>query len=260
MFWNALGAYEIFPGTTKKSLMQYTYLLVNFFTIIIPFLFSFHPKLKFHKTWDAFFPAVLITGLIFVLWDMYFTHLGVWGFNEKYLTGIEIGNLPLEEVLFFFCIPYACVFTFHCLNLFMGDTGDSKRQKFITLFLVAGLLVFGIINFSRSYTSTTFISFAVLLLFAEFILKINWLTRFYVVYAVLLIPFFIVNGVLTGSWIEEEVVWYNPEEFMNFRIGTIPVEDVFYGAELILTNLLIYRYLLYRNTSDKEVTLKATAL
>lgn len=240
--------------------MQYTYLLVNFFTIIIPFLFSFHPKLKFHKTWNAFFPAVFISGLIFVLWDMYFTHLGVWGFNDRYLTGIEVGNLPLEEVLFFFCIPYACVFTFHCLNLFMGETGDAKKQRLITLVLVTGLLVFAFLNFSRIYTATTFISFALLLLFAEFVLRIEWLTRFYVVYAVLLIPFFFVNGVLTGSWIEEEVVWYNVEEFMNFRIGTIPIEDAFYGAELILLNLLIYRYLLSRQTSSSKETLKAKIL
>ena len=240
--------------------MNYTYLLVNFFTILIPFLFSFHPKLRFHKTWSAFFPAVFITGLVFVLWDMLFTHLGVWGFNERYLTGIEIGNLPLEEVLFFFCIPYACVFTFHCLDLFFGKIGGAKMQRVITIFLVIFLLGFGMIYLTRYYTATTFISFALLLLFAEFVLKINWLTRFYVIYSVLLIPFFIVNGILTGSWIEEQVVWYNAEEFMNFRIGTIPVEDAFYGAELILMNLLIYRYLLNPKKSLARTNFKTTTL
>ena len=240
--------------------MQYTYLLVNFFTIIIPFLFSFHPKLRFDRTWKAFFPAVFITGVVFVLWDMYFTHLGVWGFNERYLTGIQIGNLPLEEVLFFFCIPYACVYTFHCLDIFMGEISDQKFQKFISLFLVGGMLLLALLNLDRIYTATTFISFSLVLLFAEFILKLKWLTRFYVVYAVLLLPFFIVNGVLTGSWIEEEVVWYNSDEFMNVRIGTIPVEDTFYGAMLILIILMIYRYLLNRKTLSKEVPQKAHAL
>ncbi|MEG9328695.1 lycopene cyclase domain-containing protein [Salinimicrobium catena] len=226
--------------------MQYTYLLVNFFTILIPFLFSFHPKLQFHKTWKAFFPAVFLTGLIFILWDMYFTHLGVWGFNDRYLTGIEIGNLPLEEVLFFFCIPYACVFTFHSLCLFLSKRTNYRKQKNFTVFLVTVLLVVGIMNIRYLYTSTTFISLAILLLLSHFVWKLRWLNRFYMVYGVLLIPFFIVNGILTGTGLEEEVVWYNSTEFLNIRLNTIPIEDIFYGMELILANLLIYKFLLSR--------------
>lgn len=224
--------------------MKYTYLLVNFFTIIIPFIFSFHPRLKFHKTWKAFFPAVFVTGFIFVIWDMYFTHLGVWGFNARYLTGWQIGNLPFEEVLFFFCIPYACVFTFHSLSLLMSMKTNYKRQKNVSLFLISILLVVGILNLENRYTSSTFISLAVLLALSHFVWRIHWLNRFYIVYGILLIPFFMVNGVLTGTGLEEEVVWYNPEEFMNLRILTIPIEDVFYGMELILVNLLIYKFLL----------------
>ena len=102
-------------------------------------------------------------------------------------------------------------------------------------------------NLEKSYTSTTFLSLGILLLLVGFVFKSRWLERFYLIYAILLIPFFLVNGVLTGMGLEEEVVWYNPEEFMGLRIGTIPAEDIFYGAELILVNLLIYKYLLSKN-------------
>ncbi|MGC9342869.1 MAG: lycopene cyclase domain-containing protein [Bacteroidales bacterium] len=57
-----------------------------------------------------------------------------------------------------------------------------------------------------------------------------------------LIPFLIVNGILTGSFIEEEIVWYNDMENLSFRIFTIPVEDMFYGMLLILMNVSIYEY------------------
>ena len=227
--------------------MEYTYLLVNFFTILVPFLFSFHPRLKFHKTWPAFFPAVILTGFIFVLWDMYFTSLGVWGFNEKYLTGITVGNLPLEEVLFFFCIPYACVFTFHSLGKIIPEKFYLARQKNISLLIILSLFIIGIINIDKSYTASTFLSFSIFLAFCQFVLKLHWLNKFYIIYAVLLIPFFIVNGILTGTGIEEEVVWYNPAEFLGLRIGTVPLEDVFYGAELILLNLVIYKSFLGNN-------------
>lgn len=229
--------------------MMYTYLLLDFFTILIPFLFSFHPAIRFDKTWRAFIPAVVFTGLIFIIWDMVFTGMGVWGFNERYLTGINIGNLPLEEVLFFFCIPYACVFTFHCLSLFLSRRVNIKRQKNITVVLVTIMLVVGVLNIQFLYTASTFISLAIVLIFSHFVWRVYWLNRFYLVYAILLIPFFIVNGILTGMGLEEEVVWYNSSEFLNLRIFTIPVEDIFYGMELILINVLIYKFLL----SKKQV-------
>jgi lycopene cyclase domain-containing protein len=54
-------------------------------------------------------------------------------------------------------------------------------------------------------------------------------------YVVILIPFFLVNGVLTGSWIPEQVVWYNDEQSLGIRMGTIPVEDTIYNLGMLLT-------------------------
>ena len=48
------------------------------------------------------------------------------------------------------------------------------------------------------------------------------------------------DGILTGTFIEEEVVWYNDEAIMGMRLGTIPVEDIFYAMFLMLMNIAIY--------------------
>ena len=162
--------------------MNYLYLYINFFTIIIPFLFSFHPKLLFYKTWKAFFPAVIIAGVIFLVWDMYFTQLGVWGFNPDYLTGITLINLPLEEVLFFFCIPYACVFTFHCLDVLLLQKSFRFNDKMVTPLLIIALVIISISQYQKIYTMVTFISLAALLAFSKYVLKIQWLDKFYFVY------------------------------------------------------------------------------
>lgn len=230
--------------------MKFTYLLVDFFTILMPFIFTFHPKIKFHKAWKAFSPAVLITGLLFLIWDGWFTSIGVWGFNEQYITGLKVDNLPIEEVLFFFCIPYACVFTFYCIDLFMSRSLSRQWEDGITVLLIMLLGITGIANYSKLYPAFTFISLAGLLLIARYVLHIGWLGRFYIVYALLLLPFLIVNGILTGTGLEAPVVWYNQAQIIGIRIATIPVEDIFYGMELILINLLLYRrfnqYLLSR--------------
>lgn len=222
--------------------MSSTYLVINLVSVLLPLIFTFHPKLRFDLTWKSFWPAVFISAFVFILWDIYFTSLGVWGFNPAYITGHYIFNLPVEEVLFFICIPYASVFTYHCLNELLQKDPMSKYMDKITFTLVIFLSATGIFFIGNLYTGTTFILLAIMLLFLKYGLKIKWLGRFYRMYSIILIPFLIVNGILTGSFIEEPVVWYNDTENLGIRLMTIPVEDVFYGMLLLLLNITLYEY------------------
>jgi lycopene cyclase domain-containing protein len=223
--------------------MKWLYLAVNFGTVIVPFIFSFHPKLLFFKNFSSFLKAAIFAAVIFVAWDIAFTKAGVWGFNPDYVSGIYLFNLPLEEVLFFFCIPFSCLFTYHCLTLFYKMEWErSTVSKFIAV-LCAILLLTGILHVHQLYTSVTFISLSVFLLFLQFYLKVDWLGKLLNVYPVLLIPFFIVNGILTGTGLAQPVVWYNDAHNLGIRLLTIPMEDVFYGFELITLNLLFYKYI-----------------
>lgn len=222
--------------------MKSLYLLIDFFTVIVPFLFSFHPKLNFYTLFKSFFPANGLVAIIFISWDVTFTKMGIWGFNPDYVTGIYFFNLPIEEVLFFICIPYACVFTYHCLMLFFKPDWPVKIENTFILLLSIFLLITGIRFYNHLYTSTTFISLATLLLLLKFGVKVNWLGKLLSIYPILLVPFFIVNGILTGTGLENPVVWYDNSENLNFRLLTIPVEDIFYGFELIVLNIFFFEY------------------
>lgn len=233
--------------------MKYLYLLIDLCTVIIPLLFSFHPKINFYKEWRWFIPANIATAAIFITWDMVFTRAGVWGFNENYITGIYFYNLPIEEVLFFICIPYACVFTYYCLDRFYTIQRDLKTENIILVSLSMLLLVTGTCFYSRRYTSSVFISLPILLIVIKYFIKKDWLCKLFIIYPVLLMPFFIVNGILTGTGLEQPVVWYNDNENMGLRILTIPVEDIFYGLELIVLNIFFYK--LFRSASGVHVAL-----
>jgi len=222
--------------------MRFTYLLVDFFSAIVPFLFSFHPKIKFTRYFRSYFTANLISAFCFLAWDIIFTAKGVWGFNDKYILGYTILNLPIEECLFFFCIPFACTFTYYCLTLFYQIKWKPLTENIFIISLSVVLFVMGIINFHRSYTAVTFISTSVLLIACRFIFRVKWMDKFFTIYPVLLIPFFVVNGILTGTGIREPIVWYNNEENLGMRLLTIPVEDIFYGMELMLLTILLYEY------------------
>lgn len=221
---------------------MYTYLLINIFTILIPAIISFDGRNYFYARWKYLFPAILITGTFFVLWDILYTSIGIWGFNPKYLTGIYFFNLPVEELLFFVTIPFACIFTYDTLNYLFEKNVFGNVSKKISFSLVFFLLIVAVFNMNKLYTSVTFLLTAAFILYHELILKSSWLGRFYFSYTILLLPFCIVNGLLTGSFIEEEVVWYDNSQNLSIRIFTIPVEDFFYALLLIMMNVTFFEY------------------
>lgn len=216
--------------------MSYLYLLLNLFTISIPLVRSFEPRIHYYKNFKPLFSGIAITGVFFIIWDVLFTVNGIWGFNPKYLVGLEILHLPIEEWLFFITVPFASIFIYEVLNYFMKRDHLGPSQKTISVVLSVILFILAIIHYDRWYTFLTFILTAIFLLYLVLIAKVDWLGKFFRSFIVVLIPFFFVNGILTGSGIEEEVVWYNNNENLGIRMFTVPVEDSIYGMLLLLMN------------------------
>ena len=230
--------------------MWHLYFILDLASLSIPFLFSFHPKLQFYKLWKYFFPATLLMMAFFVTWDVIFTHNGFWGFNEAYLSGIRLGNLPIEEWLFFICIPYACLFTVYSFkNLLPKFKLSGKATSTIYFTLQTIMITVLLYNYNRWYTAINF-GYAIILLAWIFNNERNLLREFLPVFAILLIPFFIVNGFLTGSWINEQVVWYNDAENLGIRIGTVPIEDSIYALTMLLTVFLLMEK--FKSWNDKK--------
>ncbi|WP_338731809.1 lycopene cyclase domain-containing protein [Mangrovimonas cancribranchiae] len=216
------------------------YLLVNLGCISIPLLASFYPKHAFYKNWRYFFSANILITIIFVVWDIIFTKIGVWGFNQTYLTGFYICNLPIEELLFFVCIPFACVFSYFAFKYLIKNNPLEKIQRAVTYILIVVFLIIALLNYNKLYTSTTcFLTSLYLTLLA--VRKVN-LSYYYLSYIFILPFFFVSNGILTGSFFVEPIVWYNDAENLGVRISNIPIEDSIYGLLLIFINIHLYKY------------------
>jgi lycopene cyclase domain-containing protein len=226
---------------------KYLYLAIDLLSVSVPFIASFYPKAPFYKKWKYLWIAILIPAVLFIAWDELFTQQGIWGFNEEYVTGIYLGTLPLEEILFFICIPYSCVFIYFSLNYLVKTDYFYYKQDLISSVLAIALLFGGVAFLERAYTSMTFILTGLFVAAHLLYFKSRYMGRFYLAYLFVLVPFFIVNGILTGSFIPGEVVWYNNQENLGFRIGTIPFEDAFYGMLLVLMNITIYEWLQQRS-------------
>ena len=199
--------------------------------------------MHFIQYWKAYFTAIVVVGLFFILWDSYFAYQNVWGFNDEYLVGFRILKLPIEELLFFLLIPYSSIFIHYALKYFVPNLVlGEKTTNYISYVLFAVGLYLTVSYSDRLYTFVCLGIFTALLLL-QIIFKWVYARRFYISFIIIFIPFYFVNGALTGSYSEKPVVFYDNTENLGIRIGTIPVEDAFYCFALLYSIVVLFEYL-----------------
>ena len=230
------------------TMEKYLYLAVNLFAISFPLIRSFEPKIRYASKWFALFPALLLTGAFFLIWDHWFTVIGIWEFNPRYLLGFYIFQLPIEEWLFFITVPFACIFIYEVLIYFFPKDIFKPAGKPFIFVMIPLLLLLAFLNTDKMYTVVNFIVGAVALATHWLIFKDKYLGRFLFAYLVHLIPFILCNGVLTGGVTSEPVVIYNNAENLGIRIWTVPIEDTVYSMTLLLMNVSFFEYFRNRKT------------
>ncbi|TNE78650.1 MAG: lycopene cyclase domain-containing protein [Bacteroidetes bacterium] len=215
-----------------------TYLLLDLLTLAGPLALSFDKKVAFYKNWKYLFPAILITAVFFLVWDYFFTLIGIWEFNPEYVMNIRWGGMPVEEYLFFLVVPYACVFIYECLKAYSPKDYLFKLRHPLSL----GLFLFCAISFyfypSHLYTAINAVVLGTLLLLLYWKKSTGFLGMFYFAYLVALIPFAIVNGILTSM----PVLVYNDAANLGIRVGSIPLDDFFYNLIMLLMTVSLYEY------------------
>jgi lycopene cyclase domain-containing protein len=128
----------------------------------------------------------------------------------------------------------------------------NKTSKLFAFFFVLSGFVLSTWFLDNWYTSVACGASAILTVGLYFIFKVRWYERFVFAYLVALIPFLIVNGILTGMFTENPVVWYNESHIMGIRIGTIPFEDLYYNYCLFLPIIGLYEWIKNRSAKTNE--------
>jgi lycopene cyclase domain-containing protein len=83
-------------------------------------------RVRVYRRWRRLLLAVAPTVVIFVGWDLAAIAAGHWTFDERRMTGVRFGPLPLEELLFFAVVPIAAILAFEAVRAVTGWTAGDE--------------------------------------------------------------------------------------------------------------------------------------
>ncbi|RYZ51821.1 MAG: lycopene cyclase domain-containing protein, partial [Sphingobacteriales bacterium] len=174
---------------------KFLYLLLLLFSLAYPLAQSFEHRIRYYRKWGRLLAGTLTMMCLFIPWDIWFAHAGVWWFSNDYIIGARIMGLPVEEWMFFMIVPFSCVFIYEVLNYYINRDVLKPVARPMLMVLMAFLIVVMYHYTDRIYTFVT----SGITVFALLLVTIRnppWLGRFLMAYLVCLIPFLLVNGAL----------------------------------------------------------------
>lgn len=218
---------------------RYIYLILNVLIFGLPFVFSFEKKVFFVKYWRGLFVGIAVMMLFFLPWDVWFINEEIWNFNNRYLIGGKIANIPIEKVLYLIALPYGAGFIYEIINHHRPYSFLKAIQNKITAGLIFICFILAVVYVDRFYTFTVFSFLSLFLIWHLLLNKSDFLGKFYFMFILFQFPLFFINGTLTGMFTHEPIILYDNAQTMALRILTIPIEEVAYDMLMLLIVITI---------------------
>lgn len=180
--------------------MNYTYLLVNIALLLLSLFLFFNKKAVVLGVWKLALPAALMASFIFFGTSYLLRYFGILIFDIRYLSGIHILALPLEEFMFCILMPVTGLGIYTFLNITFP--GNSLQKFSLTVSnLLLGLcmaMLFFAYQSGNVYSIIFDVILVLLLIYIEYINKLRFMYRFYRAYVLCMILFYPVYFIITG--------------------------------------------------------------
>jgi lycopene cyclase domain-containing protein len=215
------------------SSTSFAYMLFHFVIVgSLVLSYKLYPKMLFPTQKEMV--RMLPVSLFFIIWDYFVTDIW-WHFNSDFILFESFAKqfrLPLEEILFFFVVPFALLtFLKNILQYTQKSTFLLEKNMFSVNVFVVRLLLFTlafIFFYQQQWYSFTIV---VLLQFVEYSLLLVKSVSFGLLFT--LCTTFIFNLYLTYL----PIVTYTQSYKTGYMVGTIPIED--FGYAIILYLMLV---------------------
>jgi len=222
------------------EIKNFSYLFILIAITAVTLIVSYNGKSEFYKNQKYILPAILLTAIVFVLWDISFTNARVWGFYSENTIGLNLKGLPIEEWLFFLIIPFASIFVYEFLKVKLAKHEYANHFLVVSLLLLLG---FGAISYFFRYQSFTFLTSLFSAVYLGYTVFRNQfkqhITKFYFCYFVTIIPYIFIESALNSI----PVIEYNASYIVGIKIINTPIERFAYYFLMLLMGTTIYEFL-----------------
>ena len=206
--------------------------------IFVPVAFlSLLTRFSVYRRYTPLAISIIFVAPFYILWDQLAVIYGTWSFNKANVIGLYFFHIPFEEVAFFLVVPFSTIFILEVLS--GRIQGELNRQTVISAGISFSILlvIFGIVNISRSYTSiVSFFAAGSIILGLSLNIDLMLSKSLWLYMVISYVPFIIFDHILVTL----PVFTYGKGAIIGLKIIGIPVEEFLYVFSLLLSYAIFY--------------------
>ena len=84
---------------------------------------------RVYRRWQILLTALIPVVVVFAVWDVFAIARDHWTYNPRFVTGIDLGVLPLEELVFFLVIPVCALLSYEAVGTVIGWAGRRTGRR-----------------------------------------------------------------------------------------------------------------------------------
>lgn len=221
--------------------MKFVFLALALAPLLIPLIFQVNKKIYSNGNFKLAVGASLISAIVFSLIAALQHWFGITSYKSGLNLGVVIKEVPVEQYLLIFSFSFAALSIYQYLDLKFPNNNLQRYSLAVSNLLLGLCIAFLFFAYTKRYTLVTFSALLVILFLIEYVGKLRFMYKAYRAFLVLLIPFYVVYGVL--FWNELFVV--APNQLSEMHIAKIPVETHFVVLAMLL--LTVYMFEFFKN-------------